>query len=223
VLTVPHIEFLDESRNVRQGFVEPEQFEKLHTHLAPQVYADIAQFAFVTGWRIPSEVLTLRWSQVDLNRHLIRVDPGTTKGGESRTFPITAQLDVVLKRRKKARVEDSDLVFHEGGQPISRRVFHKAWAAAREAAKLASLIPQDLRRSAVRQLERARVPRQVAMRLVGHRTESIYRRYAIVSETDVREAGASLDARITVGSSVTKSLQSERRRPQRKGTNRRNT
>lgn len=70
------------------------------------------------------------------------------------------------------------------------------WCSIRTARRsdLPNIIPHDMRRSAVRQIERARVPRQVAMRLVGHRTESIYRLYAIVSESDVHEAGASLDA-----------------------------
>ena|SRR5262245_2117655 len=95
---------------------------------------------------------------------------------------------------------------------IERRKFHTAWSAAREAAKLPDLVPHDLRRSAVRQLERARIPRQVAMRLVGHRTESIYRRYAIVSEADVHAAGASLDAIHSAGPIVTKSLQRKSRR-----------
>ena len=88
----------------------------------------------------------------------------------------------MLQRRQCERVDGCDLVFHQGGEAIERRTFHKAWMAAREAAELPNLIPHDLRGSAVRQLERARVPRQVAMRLVGHCTESIYRRYAIDSE-----------------------------------------
>ena len=37
-----------------------------------------------------------------------------------------------------------------------------------------------LRRTAVRNLERAGVPRSVAMQLTGHRTEAVYRGYAIV-------------------------------------------
>jgi hypothetical protein len=43
-------------------------------------------------------------------------------------------------------------------------------------------------------LERAGVSRSVAMKLTGHKTEAIYRRYAIVSDQDLREAAGKLDA-----------------------------
>jgi hypothetical protein len=43
-------------------------------------------------------------------------------------------------------------------------------------------------------LERAGISRPVAMKMTGHKTESAYRRYAIVSEVDPREAGVKLAA-----------------------------
>ena len=47
----------------------------------------------------------------------------------------------------------------------------------------------------MRNLELAGVPRSVAMKLTGHKTESVYRRYTIVSETDVADAVRKLGKR----------------------------
>jgi len=56
-----------------------------------------------------------------------------------------------------------------------------------QAAGNAHKIPHDFRRTAVRNLERSGIPRAVAMKLVGHKTESIYRRYAIVAKQDLMD------------------------------------
>jgi len=45
----------------------------------------------------------------------------------------------------------------------------------------------DMRRGAVRRLERASVARSVATKITGHKSESVYKRYAVTSERDVAE------------------------------------
>jgi len=61
-----------------------------------------------------------------------------------------------------------------------------------DAAKLNGRLVHDLRRSAVRNLERAGVSRSVAMKLTGHKTEAVYRRYAITSAAGLSEGVAKL-------------------------------
>ena len=83
------------------------------------------------------------------------------------------------------------LVFHRDGERI--RGFRGAWESACKAAGCPGRIPHDFRRTAVRNLERAGVPRSAAMGMVGHKTEAIYRRYAIVDAGMLREAAAKID------------------------------
>ena len=144
-------------------------------------------------------MFTLTWSQVDWNGGFLRLEPGTTKNQEGRAFPITPGLRVILERRKeltrrceRAQARIIPLVFHRSGRPIHS--FRRSWKEACKKAGLPGLLFHDPRRSAVRNLERASVPRSVAMKLTGHQTESIYRRYAIVAEADLREAGVKLSA-----------------------------
>ena len=49
-------------------------------------------------------------------------------------------------------------------------------------------LAHDFRRTAVRNFERRGVPRSVAMKITGHRTEGVYRRYSIVSDADLQGA-----------------------------------
>jgi integrase len=81
-------------------------------------------------------------------------------------------------------------VFTRDGEPV--KAFRKSWDNACAAAGYPTKIPHDFRRTAVRNFERAGVSRSVAMQITGHKTESVYRRYAIVARaTCVRASGSS--------------------------------
>src|SRR5437867_5299984 len=111
-------------------------------------------------------------------------------------------------KRKQGRI--IPWIFHRRGEPIGQ--IQKNWNKATAAAGLKGRIPHDLRRTAVRNLERAGVPSSAAMKLVGHKTESICRRYAITDEAMLQEAGAKLSP--STGICMSKSRQSQRVRRQ---------
>jgi integrase len=67
-----------------------------------------------------------------------------------------------------------------------------AWKKACKAAGIPGKIPHDFRRTAVRNLERAGVPRSAAMKMVGYKTQSIYQRYAIADEGMLKDAALKL-------------------------------
>ena len=76
-------------------------------------------------------------------------------------------------------------MFHRNVKRI--KDLREAWAKACKAAGFPGRTPHDLRRSAVRNMERLGLSRSVAMPLTGHKTEAVYRPYAITSEGDLRE------------------------------------
>ncbi|MEZ4586106.1 MAG: site-specific integrase [Gemmatimonadales bacterium] len=182
--------------NARQGFVSDADFGRLAAALPVDIAAPI-RFAFLTGWRLRSEVLPLAWDRVDFEAGEVRLF--TSKNGEPRVFPFSALPELadllegqrqVTREVEKTRHCIVPRVFHRNGRPI--RDLRGAWEAACKAAGILGLVPHDLRRSAVRRLERAGVPRSVAMKLTGHKTESVYRRYAIVAKSDLAEGVAKL-------------------------------
>lgn len=140
-------------------------------------------------------------------------------------FPIKGRLRDILEQQlaqtealQRATEKIIPWLFPRDGKQI--KTFRRSWISAcvdagfghvikntkgKVIKKIADRIPHDFRRTAVRNLERAGVARSAAMKMVGHKTESIYRRYAIADESMLQEAGEKLarlhsaDENFTVG------------------------
>jgi integrase len=196
IMSKPHITMLKEN-NVRKGFFDQDRFQAVRAKMTEDVQPLIS-FAYITGWRIRSEVQLLQWPQVDLKVGIVRLEPGTTKNDEARVFPLTRELRAVLESQKtktdalKKKGIICPWVFHRNGKPIKE--FRRTWISACKAAGVPGRIPHDFRRSAVRNLVRAGIPERVAMQMTGHKTRSVFERYNIVSEGDLFDAASKLDA-----------------------------
>ena len=183
VAHVPYIPMLKED-NVRKGFIEHENYIALRTAL-PDHLKPILTFAYFSGWR-KSEILNLKWNQVNLRDGIVRLETGETKNNEGRTLYMEPDLWDMLKHLHKNRRMDCFLVFNVKGKVIGD--FRKSWETACSAIGKSGLLFHDLRRSAIRNMVRAGVPERVAMAISGHKTRSVFDRYNIVSQDDLKEA-----------------------------------
>jgi integrase len=199
-LVVPYRVAKLEERNVRTGFFEEEAFHTVlqHLHHRPELAA-LLTAAKITGWR-KSEVQSRQWRHVDFAAGWLRLEPEETKNRDGRRFPLIPELRTILEAQR-ARVNEiqkatgtivPDVFVRDDGAPVGD--WKKAWTTARRKAGIPGRLFHGFRRTAVRNLIRAGIPETVAMKLTGHKTRSVFTRYAIIEEGMLREAGERLAA-----------------------------
>jgi len=176
----PYVPALEDN-NARQGFLDHASFLALRKKL-PVYLRDPVTFLNLSGWRV-SEMKAVEWRDVDLAGKVVRLRPEIFKNKDGRVLPLSDELLEVIETAREKRRPDCLFVFHLNGEPIGD--FRKAWRNATKAAGLGRVIVHDLRRTAIRNMVRAGIPERVAMSLSGHKTQSIFDRYNIVSEDDL--------------------------------------
>lgn len=188
VAAKPYIPTLKEN-NIRKGFFEREDFINLRKAL-PEYLRPLVTFAYYTGWR-SEEIRSLQWRQVDLKAGCARLEVGTTKNGQGRICYLSQEVLGLLEGLSERRRLDCVWVFNREGSFIGS--FRRAWATACKTAKLPKMLFHDFRRTGVRNMIRAGIPERVAMEISGHKTRSIFDRYHIVSEADLKEAAQKVE------------------------------
>ena len=95
-----------------------------------------------------------------------------------------------MKQLRDQRYLDCPYVCHLHGQLIKE--LKHSWKTACQRIGLVGKTFHDMRRTGVRNLIRAGVPETVAMKISGHKTRSVFDRYNITSEEDLKEAATKL-------------------------------
>ena len=196
--------------NVRGVFFEDDEFDRLLAALTEVISEGrdvgndwLVPFVILARWvgTRRNELLALERRQLDLDAGKITLDPGTTKNDEGRVIYLPAdalaalrawdQQTQVLERERGVIVR---YVFHRHGRGPIASFPYPIWHAACARAELAGRrFVHDFRRTAAREYRRSGVSEGVIMKILGHKTRSIFERYNIKNEDDLREAALAVD------------------------------
>ena len=192
VQRVPPFPKLKES-SPRNGFLKDGDYSKLAHACAEEglwLRAMLAVF-YNYGWR-KSEVLNLRVEQVDRLARTIRLETGETKNDEARTVVMTKEVYDLLTACVQGK-DPKDLVFTRSNRhPVGD--FRRSWRRVCRKAGI-KLMVHDLRRTGARNMRNNGTPENVIMKIGGWKTPSVFRRYAIVDNDDLKLATQKMDQR----------------------------
>lgn len=144
----------------------------------PDLYA-VVVLALSTGAR-RGEILGLRWSHVDLQRHVIALCD--TKNGERRVLPLAGPALDLMRERSKVRAINDDRVFPNANKAGADMNIRRTWAAAVAAAGLQDFRFHDLRHSAASYLAMNGATLAELAEILGHKTLAMVKRYAHLTE-----------------------------------------
>jgi integrase len=179
--------------NAREVYFERDEFDRLLAELPDDFIRPLATLACWVGFR-RHELLRLEWRQVDFDRKTVRLGVGTTKNKEGRVVVLPDEALATLKswRERTTALEHEHgciiaRVFHRDGEPVDFFPY-KAWRSACKRAKIPGRRPHDFRRTMARNYRRSGEAEGVIMKIGGWKTRSVFERYNIVAEDDLRRA-----------------------------------
>lgn len=148
-------------------------------HLVPLII-----FAIETGCR-RGEILSLRWSAVNLTGRVIKIEALNTKTLKPRLVPISERLRTTLVKLRQNQLRPNSRVFQIND-------FKTGWRKACELASLDDLHFHDLRHTAITRMLKY-IPAPLVKKISGHTTDRTFARYVNQTEADVREIALHMD------------------------------
>ena len=177
---VSSVKFFDE-HNIRDRVLTAEEFQRMFD-ASPEYLKPILHCAYHTGMR-RGEILALTWDRVDLKAGFIRLKDTDTKTDEARKIPIGRELREVLGAylwRSMHRGSVSRMCSR-----VTASVSSRSNGCSRECAKRRALrirVFHDFRHTATTNLRRAGVDALTAMKITGHKTMAVFKRYNTIDE-----------------------------------------
>lgn len=176
---------MPDARNERTRVLTDEEWSRLQTVAAPHL-RPVLLMAYQTGQRL-GEIVGLTWDRVDLKRGFITLRSQDTKTSETRHVPMTPDIRLTLQRMFRERRDLSIRhVFTFRGKPLLR--VSRSFRTALKGAGIEDLRFHDLRHCAATNLRRAGVDTATAMKIVGHKSEKMWKRYNAIEEKDLQKA-----------------------------------
>jgi len=187
--------FLTQAEIVRLGQALTQAEDKQAT--SPHVIAAIRLLLF-TGARL-SEILTLRWEHVDLERAMLFL-PDSKTGRKAITLN-TPACDVL---RSMPRLEGNPWVIagHKHGEHLVN--MQKPWRAIRKSAALEDVRIHDLRHTFASIAAASGASLPIIGKLLGHGQAATTERYAHLGADPVRMAGEQVGSRLAAVASAPK-------------------
>ena len=165
--------------------------EKNLLNSSPKWLQEIIIFAINTGFRL-SEILDLKWPQVDLLKKTVTILVQKNKGKD--TLPLCERALEILKERSGNRCGETSYVFHtRNGTRIAANNLQRGFSAALEKSGIEKLRFHDLRHTFATRLAQAGVDLYTVQKLGRWKNTSMVMRYAHHYPESLRSGVAVLD------------------------------
>ena len=172
--------------NVRKRVFSEVEYQQL-LEVCPLWLRRIVIMARGTGMR-QGEILKLRWSDVDLQTGFVRLKASMTKTDEARSVRLLPEVIAMLRETPRA-LHTQQVFLSATNRPIPywTTYVQKTWKQSLEKAGIEGACFHDLRHDFVTRAMRSGNASHVVMKQVGHKTDSMLRRYQLIDERDLLE------------------------------------